>query len=141
MRLVGLALLIALLLLATGEYIHAFVDVASAIIVLAFLGGALLFARAPVATMFRASFAAAATPEQLGAGARGWAQARTYCVAGGIIGTLIGAIIMLINLDDIQAIGPGLAMGLLTILYGLILGYGVCLPMQMRLEDRARETG
>ena len=35
---------------------------------------------------------------------------------------------------------PGLAISVLTIFYGLVLAYGLCLPMQMRLEDRTAQA-
>ncbi len=45
-----------------------------------------------------------------------------YAVSGGIVGTVIGLIKMLSNLDDPTAIGPAMAVALLTILYGVIFG-------------------
>ena len=139
MRIIGLVLLIAIVIIAMGDP-SLFVDIPSFIIVLGFPIGALIFAGASIPNMFSASFSAEATREQLERAARDWGQACTYAVASGVIGTFIGGIILLANLDDIGAIGPGAALGILTILHGLILGYGVCTPMQKRLEDRAREA-
>ena len=45
-----------------------------------------------------------------------------YSIGGGIIGTVIGLVKMLSNLDDPTAIGPAMAVALLTILYGVLLG-------------------
>lgn len=139
MRIIGLVILLALLAVAMGD-LTVFIDIPSALITLGFTIGALIFARAGIPNMFGAAFAAEATGEQLQAAARGWDQARRYAVASGYIGALIGAVIMLKNPDDIGAIGPGAAITILTILYGLVLGYGICLPMQSRLEDRTRES-
>jgi hypothetical protein len=139
MRIIGLVLLITITLIAMGDP-RLFVDIPSFILVLGFPIAALLFAGAGIGNMFGASFSADATREQLERAARDWGQACTYAVVSGVIGTFIGGIIILANLDDIGAIGPGAALGILTILHGLILGYGVCLPMQKRLEDRAREA-
>ena len=138
MRIIGLVILLALLAVAMGD-LTMFIDIPSALIVLGFTIGALIFARAGIPNMFGAAFDAGATAEQLQAAARGWTQARTYSVASGIIGTMVGFVIVLKNLDDIGAIGPGLAIAIITVFYGLVLGYGICLPMQSRLEDRARE--
>ena len=138
MRIVGLVILFALLALAMGD-LTSFIDIPSLILVPGFTIGALIFARAGIPNMFSAAFAAEATSDQLQAAARGWGQARTYFVASGFIGTMIGFVIILKNLDDIGAIGPGLALAIITVFYGLVLGYGICLPMQSRLEDRARE--
>ena len=44
-----------------------------------------------------------------------------YAPAFGMIGTLMGLIIMLGNMDDPEAIGPGMAVALITTLYGAIV--------------------
>lgn len=51
-----------------------------------------------------------------------------------MLGTAIGWIIMLKNLDDPAAIGPGLAISLLTVLYGMMLAFMVCLPLQTHIS-------
>ena len=43
-------------------------------------------------------------------------------VASGLLGTLIGLVKMLQNLDDPTIIGPAMAVALLTLLYGVIVG-------------------
>ena len=49
--------------------------------------------------------------------------------AFGMIGTLVGLVIMLENLGtNPEAIGPALAIALLTTLYGVLLARLVCLP-------------
>jgi len=54
--------------------------------------------------------------------------------AMGLIGTLIGLIQMLGNLDDPSAIGPAMAVALLTTLYGATLAYMVFLPLASKLD-------
>ena len=49
-----------------------------------------------------------------------------FAVASGLMGTVIGLVNMLSNLDDPTAIGPAMAVALLTMLYGVILGEFVC---------------
>ena len=49
-------------------------------------------------------------------------HAANAAVAGGTIGTIIGLIQMLQNLDDPSVIGPAMAVALLTLLYGVLLG-------------------
>ena len=139
MRVIGLVLLLAFLAIAAGDLLP-FFDIPSVLIIFGFTIGALIFAGVGIPNMFSASFSADATRENLQTAARGWAQAKSYAVASGIIGTMMGWIIMLKNLDDMAAVGPGMAISILTILYGLVLGYGICLPMQMRLEDRAAQA-
>jgi chemotaxis protein MotA len=54
--------------------------------------------------------------------------------AFGMIGTLIGLIIMLANIEDKSAIGPGMSTALITTLYGAILGNLVFIPIANKLS-------
>ncbi|MDA0831917.1 MAG: motility protein A [Planctomycetota bacterium] len=56
-----------------------------------------------------------------------------YAPAFGMIGTLVGLIIMLGNMDDPAAIGPGMAVALLTTLYGAALANMFCAPVADKL--------
>jgi len=56
-----------------------------------------------------------------------------YAPAFGMIGTLMGLIIMLGNMDDPEAIGPGMAVALITTLYGAMVSNLVCLPIADKL--------
>ncbi len=60
-----------------------------------------------------------------------------YAPAFGMIGTLIGLIQMLAHLDDVAAIGPGMAVALLTTLYGALLANLVFIPMAGKLATRS----
>jgi len=59
--------------------------------------------------------------------------------AMGMIGTLIGLVAMLANMDDPKSIGPAMAVALLTTLYGAVLANGVCDPISDKLKLRAGE--
>lgn len=59
--------------------------------------------------------------------------------AMGMIGTLIGLVAMLANMDDPKAIGPAMAVALLTTLYGAVLANGVTEPIADKLKLRAGE--
>lgn len=58
--------------------------------------------------------------------------------AMGMIGTLIGLVAMLANMSDPKAIGPAMAVALLTTLYGAVLANGFCEPMADKLTDKAK---
>ncbi|MBK5935528.1 flagellar motor protein PomA [Halorhodospira halophila] len=58
--------------------------------------------------------------------------------AFGMIGTLVGLVQMLGNLEDPEAIGPGMAVALLTTLYGALFAQLVALPIADNLEVRAQ---
>ncbi len=62
-----------------------------------------------------------------------------YAPAYGMIGTLVGLILMLANLDDPDAIAPSMAVALLTTLYGAIVANLVALPVADKLEMRNEE--
>lgn len=59
--------------------------------------------------------------------------------AMGMIGTLIGLVQMLANMDDPKLIGPAMAVALLTTLYGALLANLFALPIAHKLERRSRE--
>ncbi len=63
----------------------------------------------------------------------------TLTPAYGMIGTLIGLIQMLRNLDDPKSIGPGMAVAIVTTFYGAVLSNLVFLPMATRLKVRTSE--
>ncbi len=62
-----------------------------------------------------------------------------YAPAFGMIGTLIGLVAMLSNMDDPSKIGAGMAAALLTTLYGALLANVVFLPMADKLALRSAE--
>ncbi len=62
-----------------------------------------------------------------------------YAPAYGMIGTLVGLVIMLQNMDDPSKIGPGMAVALLTTMYGAIIANAFALPMSDRLALRSSE--
>lgn len=59
--------------------------------------------------------------------------------AMGMIGTLIGLVAMLSNMDDPKSIGPAMAVALLTTLYGAVVANMVALPICDKLKLRAAE--
>ncbi|MCH1920476.1 flagellar motor protein PomA [Shewanella sp. A3A] len=59
--------------------------------------------------------------------------------AMGMIGTLVGLVAMLSNMDDPKSIGPSMAVALLTTLYGAMIANMVCMPIADKLELRMGE--
>lgn len=64
-----------------------------------------------------------------------WANWAGMGPAWGMIGTLVGLVNMLYNMDDMSAIGPNMAVALLTTLYGSILANWLCLPISFKLKQ------
>ena len=61
--------------------------------------------------------------------------------AMGMIGTLIGLVAMLANMDDPKSIGPAMAVALLTTLYGAMMATMIMIPMADKLVLRAEQEG
>ena len=54
--------------------------------------------------------------------------------AWGMIGTLIGLILMLNNMDDPSSIGPSMSVALVTTLYGSLIANWLCNPIASKLK-------
>ncbi len=63
-----------------------------------------------------------------------WESLGDLFPAFGMIGTLIGLIQMLQNLSDPSALGPGMAVAMITTLYGAILANTLCIPVSKKLK-------
>ncbi|MBT3196820.1 MAG: flagellar motor protein PomA [Gammaproteobacteria bacterium] len=59
--------------------------------------------------------------------------------AMGMVGTLIGLVQMLANMSDPAAIGPAMAVALLTTLYGALVANLLALPIAKKLELRTEQ--
>lgn len=61
----------------------------------------------------------------------------TYAPAMGMVGTLIGLVQMLQNLNNPSEIGPAMAVALLTTFYGAVIANVICLPIAGKLRNRS----
>ena len=66
--------------------------------------------------------------------------ARNLASGSGVLGALIGLVNMLAKMDDPSAIGPAMAVALLTVFYGVLLAEFVLGPLINRLRNGASET-
>lgn len=57
--------------------------------------------------------------------------------AWGMIGTLVGLVNMLKQLDDMAMIGPNMAVALLTTLYGSLIANWICIPISFKLKNNS----
>lgn len=81
------------------------------------------------------------TEERHGWGAKVFMAMGDVAPAMGMIGTLVGLVAMLSNMDDPKAIGPAMAVALLTTLYGAMLANMLAIPIADKLELRKVEEG
>ncbi|MCL2062795.1 MAG: MotA/TolQ/ExbB proton channel family protein [Candidatus Cloacimonetes bacterium] len=68
-----------------------------------------------------------------------WETVGSMSPAWGMVGTLIGLIMMLKELDDPSAIGVGMAVALITTLYGSVIANLVAIPLSNKLDRRSKE--
>ena len=79
------------------------------------------------------------TKRGLDTGADIFAKMGAYAPAFGMVGTLIGLIQMLANLDDPSSIGPKMAVAMITTFYGAVLANLFFIPMGDKLTGRNEE--
>ncbi len=67
-----------------------------------------------------------------------WQDFGAYSPAWGMVGTLIGLINMLKTIgSDSSAVGAGMALALITTLYGSLVANWICIPITRKLEKRS----
>ena len=63
-----------------------------------------------------------------------WESVASMGPAWGMIGTLVGLVNLLNNMNDAAAIGPNMATALITTLYGSLLANWICAPVTAKLK-------
>lgn len=81
----------------------------------------------------------ALTKKGLDTGANIFSSMGSYAPAFGMVGTLIGLVQMLANLDDPSSIGPKMAVAMITTFYGAIMANLFFIPMSDKLMGRNEE--
>jgi chemotaxis protein MotA len=66
-------------------------------------------------------------------------DAATYAPAYGMIGTLMGLVMMLVNLSDKSKVGPYLAVAIITTFYGAVMCYLFFTPVGTKLDQMTQE--
>ena len=74
-------------------------------------------------------------------GTKVWSAWGEVAPAMGMIGTLIGLVQMLVDLSDPKAIGPSMAVALLTTLYGSLIANVIAIPLCDKLTLRKANEG
>ena len=76
--------------------------------------------------------------ERHDSGANIFASLGVYAPAIGMVGTLIGLVQMLQNMNDPSSIGPAMAIALLTTFYGAVAANVLFIPMSGKLKTRSQ---
>ena len=142
MGILGFIIMITLItmgIMAGGRH-EDLIDVPSLLIT---LGGAIGGLMAAYGTgFFRAIgtvFKSSADRETITEGVGIFRRAKTYAIAAGVLGTMVGLVNMLQALDDPAALDPGLATALITTVYGFFLAYAIFHPVSASLQRRLGE--
>lgn len=137
MRLLGFVVLIVSVVVAgilTGGQL---INVDSVLIVLgSTIAASLMSFGSGLGSAFKAIFTSNPAPETMKLGIAVFERGKSFAVAGGVLGTLIGWVLMLNALDDPALIGPDLAVAFMALFYGLFLAYGLFLPLVVSLRRR-----
>ena len=123
-----------------GSPLSVFVDVNSILVVFGIVVGGSLFSfrSRDISAAFRLVWSKGPLdPEKAGAAKRVFQRLSNLAIGAGFIGALIGLVQMLSNLEDPTAIGPAMAVALLTQFYGLLLAEFVFAPAASECEHRA----
>ena len=139
MRFVGFMISLVALVAAIsfGSGITLFINAPSAIIVLCLGLGTVMFAHGASSPglLVRAAFGEVEEAHAGEAGAIAQTASKSF-VQAGWIGFLVGGVQMLANLDDPAAIGPAVAVALLTVFYGYTLSTLLWLPTERRMAGQ-----
>ena len=138
MRILGLLLFLVALFIGIGQNLAGMVNAPSIMIVFGGIVGMLWLGGGSIGGMFKAVFSSAVDDKAVRAAAADWKKARFCSLTAGLLGAFVGWLIMLRHMDNPAAIGPGMAIAVLTSMYALIIAFGVCLPLQMELARRTK---
>jgi len=138
-RIIGFVVVFTLVALAM-ETPLAFVNIPSVIIVFGLIIGGALASGLRLTGMISISWNKNATEADLWDASDTYRSCSKLAMASGAVGTLIGLVLMLGNMNDPADIGPGLAISLLTALYAVVLKYFVFEPISAGFEKRAMDT-
>jgi len=134
----GIILMLAAIVAAIGGSVALFISPVSIILTCGISLFLILgtYSGKGIKLLFRLFFTLNVEEADLKLGLKVYKDTKLYLIVAGWIGVIIGAILMLANLDDPDAIGPGAAMCLITVFYGYILAYFFCHPVIRRLEEK-----
>ena len=143
MGIVGFIVMLVLVLLGLNQGVQfgMYVDTGSIVLtVFVTLAALLMSYGSDLGRAIKAVFSSNAGRADLQLAVLVFSRGRSYALACGSLGTVIGLVIILKNLDHVSALGPGLALALLTLAYGIALSYLVLGPVVGSLKRRLDEV-
>jgi flagellar motor component MotA len=135
---IGFVVMVTLTALAM-ETPLAFVNIPSILIVFGLIIGGTLASGRKICSVGGVFFKKNPTTEELWSASDTYRYMKDLAIGAGIVGTLIGLVLMLKNLEDPTQIGPSMAVALLTLLYSVMLRYFIFDPLAIFLEEQSIE--
>lgn len=89
-----------------------------------------------IGTVFRAVFTKRADDEALQLGIAAVERAKSFSVGGGAAGTLIGAVLIMANVNDLNMLGPGTSLTYSAVVWSVFMAYGICGPVASSLRQK-----
>jgi flagellar motor component MotA len=117
-----------------------FINIPSVLIVFGLTFGGLLAGGRNITRFCSVLFDKHASPSQLHDAHETAHYAGNYAMGSGFVGTLIGAVLMLGTMTDPAAVGPSMAIAILTVLYAVLLKYFIFTPIQGGLDERLEKS-
>lgn len=134
-KIIGYILSFTLIALAMEDP-TVFINIPSVLIVFGLTFGGLLASGRKIITFCSVIFDKHASPSQLHDAHETAIDAGNYAIGSGFVGTLVGVVLMLGSLTDPAAVGPSMAVALLTVFYAVLLKYFIFAPIQAGLDER-----
>ena len=142
MRVIGFIVVVIIVMMGiyNGGDLKSFIDWGAMLVILAALIGALLMSGSTkVGIAIGGAFGGSS--ESLQTSRRVLRAARRAVLAAAFVLVGAGTIAVLANVDDTAAIGPGLALALLGLFWGISVAYFVLLPLEAGVERRLMASG
>ncbi len=138
-RIVGFVIMFVLMALAMENPLT-FVNIPSALIVFGLILGGVMASGKCLHNLISINWKKNATSEELWSIAETYRYMKSLAMGSGVVGTLIGVILILKDIEDIAVVRSSMVIAILTIYYAVILKYFIFEPIVIRLEERAYET-
>ena len=139
-RSVGFILICTFLMVGVGANVSFMIDIPSVILVFGGIVSMLLIGRHNIGTMISTVFVGDADESRVREAIQGYRMGRYYSMVAAVISLGVGLTIMMKNLNDPSAIGPGMAIILCSTLYAVFIGFVLFVGLQAGLQKRIGET-
>jgi len=144
MRIIGFIVIVIVTVLGMymGGGVMPIIDPGAILIVLGTaIGGFLMSAGPRVGAALGSAFSKAASEDDLRDGIRAFRMGRLGALTGGFFAMGAGALMALSNFSDAGAMGPGMALMVLGLFWGVFAAYFVLRPLQAGIERRLMAVG